>query len=151
MKLAKLLFVILLLISNQVLGEERYSLGLGVGTSYSGLGANISKISDDDMKYVSAGCLAYSTRSGSVCGGGIGWIKTGMFGMKSNKHGLGGYLGVVGSGRQSNGYKPDYGVGFGYHYFLRGIDKPSFNFGASLAKGKDERGVYILLQAGYQF
>jgi len=81
--------------------EENYSFGLGLGTSYSGIGVNISQLNENNMKYISVGCISYSTVSGSACGAGIGWIKTDIFDSDSNKHGFGGYIGVVGAERKA--------------------------------------------------
>ncbi len=47
-----------------------------MGAIYSGLGANVSLLSKTDMKYISAGCVGYSSRYGSTCGFGAGWIVT---------------------------------------------------------------------------
>ena len=56
--------------------DEIFTVGVGVGTSYSGLGMNLGLLSETDMKYVSGGCLSYGTVTGFSCGFGVGWIKT---------------------------------------------------------------------------
>lgn len=130
--------------------EESYSFGLGMGTSYSGLGVNISQRSESDMKYLSAGCVGYSSIFGSACGAGVGWIRTDLFETNSNKHGFGAYLGVVGSKSKFRGVSYDkkakYGVGIGYHYFFSGISESGANIGLTLVSDNA-----ALLQWGYQF
>ena len=103
------------------------------------------------MKYISAGCYSYSTANGSVCGAGIGWIKTNLFGLQTNKHGFGAYLGTVGTERSLYDDKAANGLAISYNYFLRGIDKPGFNFGASFVYSDDLDSGKMILQAGYQF
>ena len=41
----------------------------------------------------------------------------------------------------------------GYHFFLRGIGNPGFNFGFSLVAGNEKEGVGLggIFQTGYQF
>lgn len=133
---------------------EDISVGVGAGMSYSGLGANVAYVSETDMKYVSAGCVSYSSSSGSTCGAGIGWIKTDLFDNDSNKHGLGAYLGVVGVETAFlRDDKAVYGAGLGYHYFFNGIDKSGFNLGITVvaADTEDDDKFGLSLQAGYQF
>jgi hypothetical protein len=141
--------------------EEQYSIGLGIGSAYTGLGANFSFISKTDMKYISAGCVEYSSVYGSTCGFGAGWIVTDLFDLGSNKHGFGVYASLVGNEQygvpEGNGYSFHdnnyYGVGVSYTYFLNGIDKPGFNFGASFhaTNAKDAGKLGSFLQVGYQF
>jgi hypothetical protein len=133
---------------------EDISVGVGAGMSYSGLGAIVAYVSETDMKYVSAGCVSYSSSSGSTCGAGIGWIKTDLFDSDSNKHGLGAYLGVVGVETAFlRDDKAVYGAGLGYHYFFNGIDKSGFNLGITVvaADTEDDDKFGLSLQAGYQF
>ena len=79
------------------------------------------------MKYVSTGCVSYSSYSGSACGLGVGWIKTDLFNTDSNKHGFGAYIGVVGKDSNQSSFSrknsAKYGIGLGYHYFLNGISE----------------------------
>ena len=137
--------------------EGSYSFGLGMGTSYSGLGVNVSQVSKNDMKYFSAGCVSYSSVFGSTCGVGVGWIKTDLFQTDSDKHGLGAYLGVVGrkrGGRSLNSDdEPSYGAGVGYHYFFNGIGRSGANVGFSLVASdtEDDSDHGVILQIGYQF
>lgn len=145
--------------------EKKYSIGVGKGALYSGIGANLSFVSQSDMKYISAGCTEYSSFSGASCGFGAGWIKTDLFDFDSNKHGFGIYATLVGKEHYSsykttdNGVKyyqhenDVYGVGVSYTYFMNGIDHSGFIFGASIhATNADYDGKYGgFLQAGYQF
>ena len=74
--LVKSLFIFSsLLLTQQLKAEESYSFGVGLGATYSGLGVNMSMLSDSDMKYLSVGCLGYGGYSGFTCGAGLGWIK----------------------------------------------------------------------------
>ena len=141
-----------------VSAEESYSFGLGIGASYSGLGVNISQLSENDMKYISAGCISYSSASGETCGVGIGWIKTDLMETASNKHGLGAYLGIVGTKREVRSFsdfedEPVYGIGVGYHYFFNGTNDSGTNLGFSLVAGDYEEKIEstIIFQVGYQF
>lgn len=139
--------------SHHIVAEDSFSLGLGVGSKYSGLGTNFSLVSENDMKYISAGCLSYGSRSGATCGAGLGWIKTDLFNANSNKHGLGLYLGAVGTQIKYADREAIYGAGLGYHYFFKGIDKPGANIGLTLVHGKgdDENNSGIMFELGYQF
>jgi len=145
--------------------ERKYSIGLGIGSAYTGIGTNFAFVSKTDMKYISAGCVDWSTTGGSVedstCGFGAGWIVTDLFDFKSNKHGFGVYASLVGNEKyaepEGTGYifhdDDYYAVGVSYTYFLSGIDKPGFTFGASLhannANFDEKFGGFI--QVGYQF
>jgi hypothetical protein len=162
----KKLALLLSLISISTFAEEnypkkQYSIGLGMGAPYSGLGANFSLLSKTDMKYVSLGCTEYSSRYGSSCGFGAGWIVTDLFDYDSNNHGLGVYVSKVGEERYATlvdgkfrYYEDDYyGVGISYTYFMNGIDKSGTTFGVSIhATNADYDARYGgLFQVGYQF
>lgn len=84
------LALLLPLISLNCFAEENnqdkgFSIGLGLGAMYSGLGTNLSFVSDNDLKYISTGCVEHGSINGSTCGFGAGWIKTDLFGTNSNK------------------------------------------------------------------
>ncbi len=144
---------------------NEYSVGLGVGAMYSGLGTNVALVSKTDLKYLSAGCVKYSTFSGATCGVGAGWVVTDLFSANTNKHGLGVYASIVDSERYfshtssvqgTKSYRHDsdvYGLGLSYNYFLNGIDKSGFNLGLSVhvtnADVVDNVGGFF--QLGYQF
>lgn len=158
----KTLVLLLTMVSAPVLAQDslsdhNYSLGVGMGAPYSGLGANVVLVSDTDMKYISAGCTEYSSRFGWSCGVGAGWIVTNLFSTASNKHGVGVYVSKAGHEEYytANTLKEHdyYGAGLSYTYFMRGINKPGFTFGASIhasnAKRDDKVGGFI--QVGYQF
>ena len=141
--------------------DKQYSIGLGLGSSYSGIGTNFSFLSKTDMKYISAGCIEYDSYNGATCGFGVGWIMTDLFDTDSNKHGLGVYASLVGHesyySYEGNGYtykdKDIYGTGISYIYFMNGINASGFNFGASMhitnAEFEDSYGSFF--QVGYQF
>jgi hypothetical protein len=142
----------ILLFTHQLKAQDDFSVGLGLGATYSGLGANVSLLSDSDMKYLSAGCLSYRS-SGATCGVGIGWIKTDLFNARSNKHGLGVYLGAVGSQHTYRGSEAVNGLGFGYYYFFNGIANSGTNIGLTLVAGHAQNKTLTsaMLQIGYQF
>lgn len=142
-----------LVLSSQTLANDNFTFGLGAGAFYSGVGVNAGIQSENDLKYVSVGCVSYSSIYGGTCGVGVGWVKTDIFDFQTPKHGTSLYLGVVGS--ESNNYEHEavYGAGLGYHYFLRGIGNAGFNFGFTLVAGNEKDGIGVdgFFQAGYQF
>lgn len=152
-------FISCSLIAQESTFDSQYSVGIGMGAAYSGLGANVALLSRNDMKYVSVGCVEYNSRFGSICGLGIGWIVTDLFDSNSNKHGLGVYATKAGHEAyvtsenfiiKDNEY---YGAGLSYTYFMNGINKPGFNFGISahVTNAKYEEKINGFLQIGYQF
>ena len=166
----KKLTLLLSLISLNCFAEENnqdkdYSIGLGLGAMYGGVGTNLSFVSDNDLKYISAGCVEYSSNNGSTCGFGAGWIKTDLFGANSNKHGFGVYVSIVGNesyasytstseGVEYYDHDSDiYGAGVSYTYFMNGINKSGTTFGVSIhatnADFEDNYGGFF--QVGYQF
>jgi len=141
--------------------ETQYSVGVGMGALYSGIGANFSLVSESDMKYISAGCTKYSSLNGAACGFGVGWIKTDLFDLNSNKHGLGVYASQVDHENrgtlENNHYRfhdnDVYGVGISYTYFMNGIDHSGTTLGVSFhATNAEFEGKYGgFFQIGYQF
>ncbi len=141
--------------------EAQYTVGLGMGSLYSGIGANFGFISKIDMKYISAGCTEYSSRNGSSCGFGLGWITTDLFNADSNKHGFGIYASLVGeenyatlkNGKYDFHSNSIYGVGASYTFFMNGIDRSGMTLGASIhvtnADYEDNFGGFLTV--GYQF
>jgi hypothetical protein len=146
------LFSIVLALSPQSLADNNYTLGLGVGTMYGGLGMNAGVQSDVDIKYVSAGILQISGSS-TTYGLGLGWITTDLFDFQSKNHGINIYVGAVGTESTFDGHDPIYGGGLGYSYFFSGIDQSGFNIGFTLlaGKGSEESETGAFIQAGYQF
>ncbi|MDQ7048438.1 MAG: hypothetical protein Q9M92_02420 [Enterobacterales bacterium] len=147
-------FTITTMLSSSISAEDRFSLGAGVGLSYTGLGLNLAQQSDKDLTYISAGCISYSSLNGSTCGFGLGWITTRFFD-GNPKHALGAYYGVIGTDRSFLEDKAVHGLGVGYYYFFNGIDKQGTNIGISLVSGtlsdSSNSGNAIILQLGYQF
>lgn len=141
--------------------EKKYSIGVGMGALYTGIGANLSIISTTDMKYISAGCVETSSVDDSTCGFGAGWIKTDLFDFDSNKHGFGVYASLVGHESdytlENNEYvyhnEDYYGVGLSYTYFVSGIDDSGATIGVSFhATNAEFEGRFgALFQIGYQF
>ena len=156
-KLIYLVILLLLASSKAYASEKDLSFGIGAGALYSGLGINIGVQGENDFRYIAAGCVAvgYSSVSGwiSACGVGVGWIWTDIFSKLSNKHGIGFYLGPVGSTRENLDRETVYGAGITYDYFFKGINSSGWNLGVTPAIGRhngDAKG-YLLLQVGYQF
>ena len=166
----KKLFLLLPLISLNCFAAESkqdkaYSIGLGVGAMYSGIGTNLSFLSENDLKYISLGCVEHSANNGTICGFGAGWIKTDLFGTNANKHGLGVYVSIVGNesyasytsttqGEEYYAHNSDtYGAGVSYTYFMNGINKSGTALGISLhATNADFDNSYgVFFQVGYQF
>jgi hypothetical protein len=145
--------------------DKSYSVGLGMGAMYSGIGANLSFVSENDLKYISAGCTEYSSITGASCGFGAGWIKTDLFGANSNKHGIGIYATLVGKEKYASYTSTTdgteyythesniYGAGVSYTYFMNGINKSGTTFGVSIhATNADFENSYGgFFQVGYQF
>lgn len=146
--------------------SNRFSAGLGIGSVFSGLGANAAFISETDMKYLSAGCVKFSSLHGSTCGFGAGWIKTDLFDTNSDKHGFGLYTSIVdsehkqsltfyndGSVKTFDHYSDILGIGLSYTYFSNGISRPGFHYGISVHGTNAEYNGKVggFLQIGYQF
>lgn len=143
----------LVLLTGDLGATDKYSVGVGVGLAYSGVGANFSKTSKNDMIYASAGCVSFSSRNGSTCGGGLGWINTQFLDSRLGNHGLGVYAGIIGTENEPDGDKAIYGLGLGYYYFFNGINNSGTNIGISYVSGKSsgQNTNSVILQLGYQF
>tara|TARA_R110000772_G_scaffold28437_15_gene71711 strand:- start:6349 stop:6852 length:504 start_codon:yes stop_codon:yes gene_type:complete len=145
--------------------EQQYSVGIGMGALYTGLGANIALLSQNDMKYLSLGCVEYSSRFGSTCGFGAGWVKTDLFNFDNNKHGFGIYASLVGSEVSVKYTQSDfgndyilkehdyYGLGLSYTYFFNGINNSGTTLGVSIhgTNADFDSRFASFLQVGYQF
>ena len=155
MKIKKLAIFCLstLLFNTSVTAEDNFTAGIGLGSLYGGIGINLGLQSSTDFKYISAGCVSFSSLYGETCGFGIGYMTTALFDYQSNKHASNFYVGIVGTKRAHYYEKALYGVGLGYSYFFSGIDKSGANIGFSLtgAKVNDDLELGSMLQLGYQF
>jgi hypothetical protein len=145
--------------------KQQFSFGLGIGAMYTGLGVNAAMVSPTELKYLSLGCIEYSSTYGTACGAGLGWIKTDLFDIQNNKHGLGLYVTSLGE-ETTNSYTTSdqgttvywhrsavYGLGVSYSYFSNGIDKPGFTYGVSVhgSNAEFENKLGGFFQIGYQF
>jgi len=148
-----LLLPLTLALSSQAIANNTFTFGLGAGSLYSGVGVNIGVQSKTEFKYISAGCVSYSSIYGETCGVGAGWIKTDIFDFQTPKHGASLYIGIVGSEYDNFDRDAIYGVGLGYHYFFKGIDQSGVNLGFTIVAGNenDDIGMGGMLQIGYQF
>ncbi|WP_159818778.1 hypothetical protein [Colwellia sp. 20A7] len=142
-----------LVISSQTFANDSFTFGLGAGTLYSGLGINVGMQSKTDLKYISAGCVSYSSIYGETCGVGAGWITTDIFDFQTSKHGASFYVGIVGRKYANFDHKAIYGAGLGYHYFFRGLGNSGANIGFTITagNGRDDIAMGGMLQLGYQF
>ncbi len=139
--------------------ENAPSFGAGIWALYSGIGVNAALRSENDFKYVAAGCtgIGYSTNSGWIlpCGVAAGWLWTGLLSSTSNRHGLGLYAGPVGinKGRNKNDDKARCGLGVTYIYFSNGSNTKGWNLGITPALGQENGKTKggLLLNAGYPF
>jgi len=147
-----------------------FTLGIGIGPLYSGIGLNYGKTAPKSFTYGSLGCIGFSTgesanyadgekvdeqtNQNSNCGFGFGHISTSMF--TSNKHGLGLNIGLTHNTFDS---RNELRIAPGYHYFFNGIDKPgaTLGIGAMLYAGDSQSGDEddgrnsVFLNIGYQF
>ena len=148
-----LLLPLTLALSSQAIANNTFTFGLGAGSLYSGVGVNVGVQSKTEFKYISAGCVSYSSIYGETCGVGAGWIKTDIFDFQTPKHGASLYIGIVGSEYDNFDRDAIYGVGLGYHYFFKGIDQSGVNLGFTIVAGNeyDDIGMGGMLQIGYQF
>lgn len=148
-----LLLPLTLALSSQAIANNTFTFGLGAGSLYSGVGVNAGVQSKTEFKYISAGCVSYSSIYGETCGVGAGWIKTDIFDFQTPKHGASLYIGIVGSEYDNFDRDAIYGVGLGYHYFFKGIDQSGVNLGFTIVAGNenDDIGMGGMLQIGYQF
>ena len=147
------LFPVALVISSSTLANDNFTFGIGAGSFYSGLGVNAGIQSKTDLKYISVGCVSYSSIYGETCGVGIGWVKTNIFEFQTAKHGASLYVGVVGSEYDNFDHDAIYGTGLGYHYFFNGINESGVNLGFTIVVGNQNDGIGMggRFQVGYQF
>lgn len=153
----------ILSVPNIALAESQVSIGVGLGSIYSGLGINVSLYEDNDIKYLSYGCFAVVTDTNgnrdSACGLGLGFLKAGIL-SKGNKHTVGLHLGAIAAarslGKNGDGYgslDTVYGIGVPYVFFPSGLSDKGFNVGItpSIGNYKGDTLRRLLLQIGYQF
>ncbi|MBA6392329.1 hypothetical protein H4J38_16300 [Colwellia sp. BRX10-3] len=148
-----LLLPFTLVVSSQTLANDNFTFGIGAGSLYSGVGVNIGFQSKTDLKYISAGCVSYSSLYGETCGVGAGWVRTDVFDFQTPKHGISLYVGIVGDEYDDFDRKAVYGAGLGYHYFFNGINNSGVNLGFTIVAGNenDEFVTGGMFQVGYQF
>ncbi|MDQ7015621.1 MAG: hypothetical protein Q9N68_04510, partial [Gammaproteobacteria bacterium] len=129
-----------------------YSLGIGFGLPYSGLGLNISVNEHNSSKFLSTGCIAHqnnSDNSSSACGIGLGWQHT----INGSHHTAGLYTGIV-SGKTVTtvgDLEAIYGLGITYSYYFQKQFK-GLNLGTALTASKPDNDLNfgLNLQLGYQ-
>ena len=161
MKLSFKIVIFILLSIQNIHANEKYTFGIGLGNCYGGLGTMVGTVSNNDMKYLSAGIHRHTSYDGTSYSIGIGWIKTDLISNTSNNHGLGLYIGLLGKEyyyleKDVNMYEKDkniYGYGLTYNYFFNGINKSGTHLGLSLIKSIDsfENNGFLSLDIGYQF
>ena len=135
---------------------EDLSFGIGGGSLYNGLGANIAHKKNDSLRYFAIGCIqvSYGTGSGvkATCGFGTGYVKTNIL-SSSNKHGLGIHVGISVIGANVEGSDFGYQLGGSYVYFFQGIDSPGWNIGLtpSIDRYNGSNHIGGLFEVGYQY
>ena len=152
--LIKLLIVpFAITITPRVLANDTFTFGIGTGSLYSGVGINAGVQSKTDFKYISVGCVSYSSIYEETCGIGIGWVKTDIFNFQTPKQGLSLYLGIVDNEYVKSDHKAVYGAGLGYHYFFNGMGQQGVNLGFTVTAGNKNTGLDMggIFQLGYQF
>ncbi|MET0066497.1 MAG: hypothetical protein ABW076_09145 [Candidatus Thiodiazotropha sp.] len=131
-----------------------YSVGIGVGHLYSGIGINLTKHLNRSQVYASLGCMAAATHSGSndietVCGMGLGYVSTHLF-SQSDKHGIGLSTGVY---RNTDADENEYTLGPTYTFYANGINNRGWSIGVmpymSKVSGRDAE-YEVLFNFGYQ-
>ena len=146
-------FLSTLLFSAPVFAEGKFTAGVGLGSLYGGIGVNVGLQSDTDFKYISGGCVSYSSRYSETCGFGLGYMTTDLFESRSKHHAANFYIGIVGTERTYKKDKGLYGAGLGYSYFFSGIDRSGGNIGFTVlgAELNGDLDLGAMLQLGYQF
>jgi len=143
-RLLLVLSVTMLVMSKTAVAD--FTLGLGLGPLYSGLGLNFGKTTESSFTYGSLGCVGYSStgvamtsdgsqsatvnsekiESSSNCGFGFGYVSSALF--KNNRHGVGLSIGLTSN---TDDQQNELRIAPGYHYFFNGIN----NRGATLGLG----------------
>lgn len=158
MKIRACMTASILVFSPVIHGDDRVSVGLGIGAPYAGIGANIALASEKDFKFLAIGCVArYESSdgsSGNACGVGIGWLRTDWVPTNSGKHAVGIYAGPVSARRpHSDDIDTVYGMGVNYTYFFRGPKNSGFQIGVTPVIGRKSGDTVgnIFMSLGYQF
>jgi hypothetical protein len=135
--------------------DGNYSLGLGYGILYNGIGFNIAATKRNEIKYATIGCLGVSYSQSDDfngnCGIGFGLVNTDIL-SNSNRHGLGIHIGTTyNTTLDDDKYEPFAGIS--YTYFTDGIDREGFTLGVApiIGRHNEENDAAILLNIGYQF
>lgn len=139
--------------------------GVGMGALYSGLGANVARVTDDDSFTFGVGWISRSSWSGNAYGVGFSYQRADLIGVRPyepNRHALGIYLGAVGSQTtfewengwwRNTGNKPVWGGGVGYYFYQHGIRHRGFTAGLNLTYGRRDQydTTDIGINIGYRF
>ena len=142
--------------SSPGVADDRWSVGVGAGALYSGIGVNLAMRRDHAFGYLAAGCGASYTSSEGwnfPCGVGAGWIWTDILTQANDRHGLGIYVGPVSVDVQPGHDKVNYGAGLTYVYFFQDAVAKGWNLGITPAVGKKygDHDWRLLINVGYQF
>ncbi len=128
----------------------RLTWGFGIGMLHAGYGVNAGLRTDRSLSYVSIGCEDYSSIAGCEGTQTIGHFRTGLFGMSGNRSAIGLYGGKLGKASTDSVL----GVGIGYVFFARGIDRGGFTLGLGYEVGLNDGGSDhrdVTVQLGVQF
>lgn len=148
----------------QTEGHTTFRFGVGVGTEYGGLGGQVSRTTSTDRWTLGAGLTSTSTFYGETYGIALTYQRLDWIGQNStrpDRHGLGVFIGPVGSSHRStfsdgqwdSRSSTTYGAGVLYNFFPQGANQRSWILGLSAGYGSDSvRNVTSVgFNLGYQF
>jgi len=142
------------------------TIGVGIGSLYSGLGLNFGRTTESSLTYGSVGCMGGSTSTSrstsgddgsrdsdyeTNCGLGLGYISTAL--MPGTNHGLGLSLGYSYNTDEVSGGS-ELHVMPGYHYFFNGVGQRGLNlgFGVRVTRSDEQSNATgLIFNLGYQF
>ncbi|RUO26724.1 hypothetical protein CWE09_08495 [Aliidiomarina minuta] len=145
--------------------DATYHPGIGIGAQYSGLGANMTRATDNDLWVVGGGLVRYNSDSGSLFGLTASYHRSDILG-DSGEHAIGIGVGPVGVQRSFEYWRQDgwtyyretdqravYGGMLMYNYYPRRMSLGGSHIGVSFGYGeRDGRSVRGLdINFGYRF
>ena len=135
-------------------GDNAHSIGFGLGPIYNGLGLNYEIPMSTSSNYFSLGCpgIGYGDSAGLILDCGLGYSFVSTILSKSNKHGIGGNIGLGYSGSNVNSGLT-YHAGVHYSYFYDGIHNKGWNFhiGPAVRHFNNRYSPTAFFGFGYQF
>lgn len=145
--------------SGAALSDTPFSYGIGFGSLYSGMGANVGYARETHLEYLSTGCMLLRMNGSTVnsdetaCGFGLGAVNSKMFNNFDNRISLGLYYGIISFERDNTGsVDPIYGFALSFVLWKDDDIKKGLNASATpilVGDGADLFGNYFGI--GYQF